>query len=145
MVRLKRGSVIFFLIFAVVGALFTALGSVLLYQSVKDRSLCTVPAPAKVIRMEAHRSTSKKSTSTTYAPVVEYSYKDETYVYISNVSSNPPKYHAGDSVEVMLNPDEPTTAYITGDSTVYWLCGIFIAAGLFCIIFGAVTIIKTNR
>lgn len=145
MARLRPGSLVYFLIFAVVGALFAAIGSVILFSSVRERSLCTVNVPAKVIRMESRRSSGKRGTSISYAPVVEYTYNGETYVFISSVSSNPPKYHAGESVEVMINPDEPVTAYIAGDSSLYLLCGICIAVGLISIVIGGVSVIKVNR
>ena len=137
-----KAEIAFFGIFFLVGTVFTLIGISILVSTMRNEKLCIVEAPATVIRMEQHRSKSSKTTKTVYSPVLEYTYHGVTYTYVSNVATNPPKYHAGQKVTIMLNPDDPQMLYISGDNSSYWLCGIFIAVGSVCGLAGFVNILK---
>lgn len=68
----------------------------------------------KVVDLVEHTSTdSDNHDSYTYAPVIDFTTADNQDIeFESDVSSNPPAYHAGDSVQVLYDPASPHDAKI---------------------------------
>lgn len=142
--RNPKYNFICFLLFAIVGAIFAGVGSVMMIVTAASHSKCTTEAPAVVVEMRTSRSTHKGRVSITYAPVLDYEYHNEKFTYTSNIFTNPPKYKKGQHVTVMLNPDNPNELYILGDSTSYILFGFFIGIGALTCIIGVVGLVKTG-
>lgn len=97
-------------IFATIGVVFVAIAG-WSYQS--DRSFAARGARAQgtVIEMAG----SGGSDGYTYSPVVEFvDARGRRHVFTSTVSSNPPRYSRGETVEVIYAPDSPDRAMIDG-------------------------------
>ena len=108
-------------IFATIGLVFVAVAG---WRYLEDRSFAAaaVHATGTVIRMEG----SSDSDGTTYRPVV--SFRDAggaEHIFGSGVSSSPPRYAAGDTVEVMYDPDSPDEAVIDSVLDRFFLALVF--------------------
>lgn len=124
-------------IFLAAGVIAAAVGFVLLLGRGTDKKRCTQPVTAVVVDNEMVVSRSKKFRST-YAPIFEYEYRGQTYRHKSSISTNPPRFSIGQRVELLIDPNDPATAYDkSGAADV--ACVIVMAAGgifLFLGIFG---------
>ncbi|MDP5202337.1 DUF3592 domain-containing protein [Flavobacterium sp. DG2-3] len=87
---------------------------------------------------------SRSDNSTTYKPVVSYTTKEGKQIeFTSSVSSNPPSYHEGETVEIFYDPADPYDADINGFASL-WLAplilgilgSIFFLIGFSIILFG---------
>ncbi|WP_125722859.1 DUF3592 domain-containing protein [Flavobacterium ustbae] len=87
---------------------------------------------------------SRSDNSTTYKPVVSYTTKEGKQIeFTSSVSSNPPSYHEGESVEIFYDPADPYDADINGFASL-WLAPlilgilgtVFFLIGFLIILFG---------
>ncbi|WP_206733612.1 DUF3592 domain-containing protein [Flavobacterium sp. YO12] len=96
---------------------------------------------------------SKRSdNSTTYAPVVSFTTKAGNKIeFTSSVSSNPPSYSEGESVEVLYDPAEPKDASINGFASlwigplIFGILGtVFFLIGFGIILFGILKQRKTQ-
>lgn len=85
-------------------------------QKLHDR--CSKKTTGIIVDYDKHVSSSSKSgSSTTYAKVVEYEVKGDTYEITDKVStSSKPKI--GKKVTVFYNPKDPDEAYIKGSTKV---------------------------
>ena len=102
-------------IFATIG-LGLLIGAFYLYQDKKAFLKTATVAPGLVVELRASRS----DNSTTYSPVVSFTAKDGRQIeFTSSVSSNPPSYSEGESVEIVYNPANPHEANINGFSSLY--------------------------
>lgn len=126
-------------VFLIIG-LGLLVGTFFLYQNKKEFLDTAVTAKGTVIELIASRS----DKSTTYKPVVSFTTKDGKQIkYISSVSSNPPSYHEGETVEIFYDPADPYDANINGFASL-WLGPlilgifgiIFFLIGFFIILFG---------
>lgn len=87
---------------------------------------------------------SRSDNSTTYKPVVSYTTKEGKQIeFTSSVSSNPPSYHEGETVEIFYDPADPYDADINGFASL-WLAPlilgilgtVFFLIGFLIILFG---------
>lgn len=89
----------------------------------------------------------RSSNSNTYAPVIRFvTAADETIEFTSSVSSNPPGYAKGESVEVLYLPGAPHEARIRG--FVYLWLGPIILGGIgsvFLLIGGCILLAATFK
>lgn len=69
---------------------------------------------------------SRSDNSTTYKPVVSFTTKDGKQIqYTSSVSSNPPSYEVGETVEIFYDPADPHDANINGFASL-WLAPLIL-------------------
>ncbi|ABQ07553.1 DUF3592 domain-containing protein [Flavobacterium johnsoniae] len=122
-------------IISIIKYLFTAAGLVLLVGTVYlylDKQAFIKKAEVvqgDVVELVRERS----NNSIMYAPVVSFITKEGSKIEItSSVSSNPPSYNVGETVEIMYNPKEPNKANINSFESL-WL-GVLVM-GIFGIIF----------
>lgn len=103
-------------VFLSIGALMLA-GAFYLYQDKQAFLKRAETVQGTVIELISKRS----DNSTTYAPVVTFTTKKGNKIeFTSSVSSNPPSYSEGESVEVFYDPAEPKDASINGFASL-WL------------------------
>ena len=90
---------------------------------------------------------SKGGTSTTYAPVVEYTAADgQTRTFTSSLSSSPPGYQEGQQVKVVYDPAMINKAEINDFMTMYFLPVLLGFMGtIFATIGGCVLFIRGRR
>lgn len=123
-------------IFMVAGAIAAAVAFLLLLGRGADKKRCTEPVAAVVVDYETVVSKSKEFRST-YAPVFEYEYRGQTYRHKSSISTNPPRFQIGQRVELMIDPNNPATAYDKSGAAdaacviVIAASGIFLFLGIF--------------
>ena len=122
-------------VFLTVGAAVLA-GAFYLYQDKQEFLKRAHTVQGTVVDLIPKRS----DNSTTYAPVVSFkTKKGEEITYTSSVSSNPPSYNEGETVEILYDPSDPKDASINGFAslwlgplilgifgTVFFLIGFFI-------------------
>lgn len=126
------------LIFLLLGVVFLIVATILFTHDAKLRSVCTAETTATVVENVPVKSASKSHSSTrTYAPVFEYEFGGIRHRDRSSVSQNPPKYEVGDTVKLLVNPNEPIAYRIDGDITLRIIGSIFAFIGL---TFGTVAI-----
>lgn len=103
-------------VFLVIGlALLT--GAFFLYQNKKAFLEKADTAQGTVIELLQSRS----DNSTTYKPLVSFKTKEGRQIeFTSSVSSNPPGYDEGETVEVLYDPADPKDANINGFASL-WL------------------------
>ncbi|MBR1764278.1 MAG: DUF3592 domain-containing protein [Ruminococcus sp.] len=103
-----------------------------------DARHCTEPVEAVVADQYVSNSVrSRGEDKTLYAPIFTYDYSNETYTSKYSFSAGSPAYTVGESVKLMIDPEEPTRFYIPGDrqpikQAIPILCGglLFTAIGL---------------
>lgn len=97
-------------VFLIVGLAMLS-GAIYLYQSKRAFLDRAVTVQGTVTELLPSRS----DNSTTYKPVVAYTTKDGKQIeFTSSVSSNPPSYHEGETVEIFYDPADPYDAEING-------------------------------
>lgn len=131
------------LIFLLLGVVFLIVATILFTHDAKLRSVCTAETTATVIENVSVTSVSKShSSSRTYAPIFEYEFEGIRHKIRSSTSQNPPKYEIGETVKLLVNPNEPITFRIDGDITLRIIAGIF---AFFGIVFGSIAIIVIKK
>ncbi len=134
-------------VFLTIGALMLA-GAFYFYQ---DRQ--TFLKKAEIVQGTVVELISKRSdNSTTYAPLVSFTTKAGNKIeFTSAVSSNPPSYSEGESVEVLYDPADPKDASINGFASlwigplVFGILGtVFFLIGFGIILFGILKQRKTQ-
>lgn len=123
-------------IFLVAGVIAAAVSFLLLLGRGADKKRCTEPVTAVVVDYETVVSKTMKHPFT-YAPVLEYEFRGQTYRHKSSISTNPPRFQIGQRVELKIDPDDPGTAYdksgaadaacfiVMGASAIFLFLGIF--------------------
>lgn len=121
------------------GFVFTFAGLVMLYFSwynydATNKFLNTAQSTSGVVVDLERRhssSTSSSGSSTTYAPVVEFTAPEsgQTITFTSNSSSNPPAYDEGDDVTVLYDPAEPEEARIDSFMSLWFLPLLLLVMG----------------
>lgn len=133
-------------IFIVVGAIMALVALMMLLGSAVRKAQCSERVSAVVVdnvqretkTPKRHSKTARRHAQTTptitYAPIYEYEYNGQTYRVESSTSSNPPRHHKGEHIELMIDPDNPTRLYDkSGAATVVYLI-ILGASGIFLLI-----------
>ena len=103
-----------------VGGIFMGVGAIMLavvvYLIVSNYKFSqrAIAVPGKVIDMRTHESRDSEGggSTTMYAPVFEYTFKEKVYTYTSSTSSSSPSYQIGEPVEVLVDPNQPYEAMI---------------------------------
>lgn len=104
-------------VFLVVGVIVAAVALLMLLGRSVNKKRCTQPVTAVVVDYETRVSrTKKRGQITTYAPILEYEFRGQTYRYPSSVSTSQPRFPIGQRVELMIDPDNPATAYDSGNA-----------------------------
>lgn len=126
-------------VFLTIGTAMLA-GAIYLYLDKQTFLEKAEVAQGKVVEMLSSRS----NNSIMYRPVFEFTTKDGQKIeFTSSVSSNPPSYSEGESVEILYDPSNPNKADINGFSSLYLgplilgiLGTVFFLIGFLIILFG---------
>lgn len=103
--------------FIIAGVVMFILGVLTLHSLAKDKKVCTAAADGYVSDFKStHIDSSDPYSSLVYAPVYTYTYEGTEYTYSGNSYSDKGKLYVGKKVKVYVDPDDPTTAYISEDS-----------------------------
>lgn len=128
---------IFIIIFGIV---FLCVGVYILISGNELAKKCTVETVGTVVgnKEEASESYDGEYTSTTYSyyPIIEYKVKDETIKGEGTTGSNPPKYNAGDTLDILYNPNNVREFMIKGDKSSNIFGIVFIVAGALITVLG---------
>jgi hypothetical protein len=124
-------------VFLTIGAIMLA-GTFYLYQNQQDFLKKANTVQGTVIELVANRS----DNSTTYTPVVAFkTKKGEEITYTSSVSSNPPSYSEGETVEILYDPADPKDASINGFASLWIGCLILGILGTIFFLIGFLMIL----
>lgn len=129
------------------GLAFISMGAAFLYRSHADKKKCTEAVTATVVELRERRSTDPEDHTVriSYAPVYEYVYEDFVYSVVSSMSANPPQFSVGESVELYLDPDDPMSIYVPGDSSTFVLFIVLLGVGIPPVLIGTVWLILLRR
>jgi hypothetical protein len=117
-----------------VGVLMLA-GSIYLVFNTRAWLARAVEAPGTVIEMVRVRDSD--SGSYMFAPLVRFQTAEgRTVEFQSMVQTNPPAYHAGESVTVLYDPAKPGSAAISGWFSIWAVPLILGIVGVFLAVFG---------
>lgn len=133
MSEMEMFSVMFFGVWAFVGAVFLLITLILRKLRLSKEQKCTMTVPATVVELAYHRNQSGGA----YYPVVEFAVNGESVRVKSGSGSRPARYEQGQRVTVCYDPDKPKRFYIEGDGTLALLEKIFLFIGLGCILIGS--------
>ncbi|MEN2402185.1 DUF3592 domain-containing protein [Flavobacterium sp. MC2016-06] len=115
-------------IFGLIGLVFFS-GSLYSYLDQQAFLKRAEKVQGTVIELIVNRS----NNSTTFTPVVFFTTKDGKEIeFTSSISSNPPSYNQGESVEMVYDPTNPSDATINAFSSLYMGPLIF---GIFGLVF----------
>ncbi len=102
-----------------VGTIFMSLGGIMLavvaYVVVSNYQFeqRAIPVKGTVIDYQSHLSSNDQGQSTTmYTPVFQYDFKGKSYTYVSSTSSSSKEYEIDETVEVLVDPEEPAEILI---------------------------------
>lgn len=118
-------------------------GSIYSFITTKNWLSESYQSNGKVIDLVERESTDSDGyRSITYAPVVEYQFGEETFVFESSVSSDPPSHKVGQYVNVRYDPKNPNDAKIDSFFSLWFLTIILGLLGvIFTIVGGGLLII----
>jgi len=123
----------FRILFPLIGLAALA-GAWMLYSDAREFVATATVTEGTVVELVRSRSTD----ATTYAPHVTFTdAQGRTHAFTSRTSSNPPAYHAGETVRVLYRSGSPEQARIDGFFSLWGgalivgvLGGVFVLAGL---------------
>jgi hypothetical protein len=124
------------------------IGATIFYLNTQNFTKHAMNAPGTVVSLQRSVSRSSKGgTSTTYAPVVEYTAADgQTRTFTSSLSSSPPAYQTGQPVKVLYDPAPPYKAEINDFMSMYFLPVLLgIMGTIFTTIGGCVAFMGSRR
>jgi hypothetical protein len=99
-------------IFMGIGGLLLGIALILLYSNYTF-SKRALPIKCLVLSYETYQSRNDDGGSTTmYRPTFQYEFRGKTYTYESNSSSSSPEFQAGEMVDALIDPEEPTEILI---------------------------------
>lgn len=113
LIKQRNAPLLSYIALIVIGVALFAFGSLML-NAYGNKSKCTEPVYATVVRMEENRTRRgmrHHTTGVTYAPVFEYEYSGKQYTYTNTVGTNPPEFVSGDRVTIWVDPDAPNKIY----------------------------------
>lgn len=103
-------------------------------------------ATAKVVRMVTKRSRRDGKTRTSYAPVIKFKdSRNRSYTVESNFYSNPPRYRAGDSLDVLYDPQSPQDFKANNFFGIWGIAVAFAFASITSLIAGVVVYVVGCR
>lgn len=134
----KTAKLLLTIILLGISAVFIAVGAIIFKVNKSKQDKCTEKVTATVVDLLEQTNTSshkgRRRTSISYRPVFEYIYNDVTYVTESNISSNPPEYEIGETVDLMIDPDKPRRIYDPGSNLLRLMGFIFGGVGILMMI-----------
>ena len=122
--------------FVLIGGIFAGVGYLVKRSDEKQRERCTVQVQAEVIDFKYNKDGLR-------TPLFSYEYEGTTYRYGSNSYSTNVSHYPGDKVYIMIDPDDPDTAYDPDDGTTAALGKIFMIAGFGVIGIGVIVLAVT--
>lgn len=111
----KRFGFIFWFIFLIGGGYYLIRDVYLIAQKSKCSVSVTATAEAPTVIVSETGSGKKKRKHTYYKPNFRYSYDGKPYEAAYEFSNDRNLYPAGTSVELKVDPDNPTVFYVVGD------------------------------
>lgn len=127
------------ILFIIVGIPFALFGLYFIADTRNFRQRATI-TQGKVLGYEKSSSRDNNGrSSTTYAPVIEFVLRPNTYRFKAGVSSSSMSYEIGEDVPVYYLPKNPHEAQIKSNMR-YIFGGIFLAIGLVIATIGAINI-----
>lgn len=97
-----------------INLLFLFFIGLFLYFANRDYHLDQVGLIATGTVTGLEESSSAEDGCCVYAPIVEFTVDGQTFTFTSSNASDPPRYQAGDQVEVQYDPGNPDVAQIAG-------------------------------
>nr|WP_081359048.1 MULTISPECIES: DUF3592 domain-containing protein [Rhizobium/Agrobacterium group] len=124
----------------VFGLAFVATGAGIAYF---DRQFYASGSKAKGVVVDLARKSDNDHDGTTYAAIVRFTdARGQQQEMADHVSSNPPRFSRGDTVDVYYDPQSPSNARIDDAFGRYFLPGMFAGMGtLFAVIGGAIIVV----
>ena len=98
---------------------------------------CSAEVTGTVIRIETNQVRSR----TKYRPVYEYEYNGQVYTF-AGYYENQNYFSVGQTKKLRINPNDPTDAYLSGQSN--WYAYPIMIAGFGMLVFGIYTIKKVR-
>ena len=113
-----------------VGAVFIAAGLFLAIRTVRINGKCTVPAVARVVRIDEEWSSSADGAgSWSYFPVFQFTTESGRVIEArAAIGRGKSPYRIGQSVELRYDPDKPEQIAVKKDIIVMFVFGLVFAA-----------------
>ena len=119
-----------------IGVIFAGVGVYMLKQSDDLSERCTQEAIGTVVGVDEQLNDSSTSIEYTYYPVVQYTVGDHQITKEYSTGSGAPKYHEGQQINIMYDPQNEEDYVIVGDNNANFLGIIFTAIGIFVAVCG---------
>lgn len=133
-------------IFTGVGLVFLVSGGWLFYR---DHQFAARALHAQGVVTDLARKRDRNDDGTTFTAIVQFTdAKGQSQEMADGISSNPPRFSKGDKVDVLYDPQAPSSAVINDGWGRYFLPGLFSGLGLLFAIIGGTflaIIITRNR
>ena len=112
-----------------VGSVFAFIGAIML--------IATVVMFIGNQRVASHGvRVSGKVVSDPSQPVIEYEFQGEIHTHYSTVSSDPPSYHIGEEVSILVDPDDPSHVIVDTFMERWFLITLFGGLGMLFFLMG---------
>ncbi len=131
-------TVLFTGVWCLVGAIFLAIGIGMRRSFTRREERLRGRAEGRVVEVVRREHHSSRGDSITWYPIVEFVADGHKIALESDDGAGRKKHYEGQSVEVLYDPDDPTTFRLEGDSVTSLLGKIFLAVGIGCIAIGIV-------
>ena len=117
------------IIFAIVGVALLVIG-VIVFTRTRKFLATAVGAQGTVIALVEHerRDSKTREIHRSWSPQVRFAVGEKTYDFTSSVSSSPPRYQEGQTIDVKYDPQNPNNAKVASGSS-YWT-GPIVLGGL---------------
>lgn len=115
--------------FCIVGGLLIAIvGRIILQLSHVVENRCTIPKKGYILENKQE----KRKNTTLYYPMVAYEIDNINYTILYRLGTKLSKYHAGQSVDIKVNPGDHSEIFIETDKSRSYerLAELIMAAGL---------------
>ena len=94
---------------ACIGLVFMIVSRIIQTMNVNKKERCSYTTSATVI---GHSENTDSDGHTAYYPVYTYTFAGNEYTVTSSVSDSTRQKHAGEEIDIFLNPDDPEDSYI---------------------------------
>ena len=123
-----------------VGLILIGFSGFVLVTGYMQSQRCSAEVTGKVIRTEEMQKRSR----TFYRPVFEYEYNGQVYTF-AGYYERQNYYSVGQTKQLRIDPDDPTDAYLSGQSN--WYAYPIMIIGVAMLAFGIVTVkkVRANR
>ena len=135
---------LFFILFpgiwALVGAIFTAIGVGITTNRRRKEQLCTMYTQGTVVDVVRRVNHSTSSSSVSWHPVFSYYAGGQQIERESHFGSSKPRFAVGQAVQVYYDPYDPERYYVPEESVVKLLGRIFTWVGIGCFAMAAIAL-----